>query len=89
MDIPFFKYTLLVDSPKSNIFVIDKPTDEVCKRFQLSCFFDFGLGENELAHIIIFPSHTEESMREIIKAYFDILYRESDTGDGSEVPSNP
>ena len=55
-------------SPKSNIFVIDKPTDEVCKRFQLSCLFDFGLGENELAHIIIFPSHTEESMREIIKA---------------------
>ena len=55
-------------APLSNIFVINKPSDEICKRFQLSCFFDYGYGEKELAHIIIFPSHTEQCMQEIIKA---------------------
>lgn len=55
-------------APLSNIFVINKPSDEICRRFQLSCFFDLGQGENELAHIIIFPSHTAQAMREIVEA---------------------
>ena len=46
-----------------NTFVIDKPSDSICKKFQLATF-DFN-GKLS-AHIIVFPYHTHESMNELI-----------------------
>ena len=46
-----------------NTFVIDKPSDEICKKYQLSTF-DF-LGK-ECAHIIIFPYHKLEDIKCLI-----------------------
>ena len=46
----------------ANTFVIDKPNDEVCKKFQLATFFD---GSKEKAHIIIYPFHKKEIMLEL------------------------
>ncbi len=49
---------------RANIFVVDAPTEAVCKKYQLSCFDDEnadGVTEKK-AHIIIFPSHGEAEM---------------------------
>ena len=46
-----------------NTFVIDKPNDEICKKYQLATFKHNGV---ESAHIIIFPYHTEESMNALL-----------------------
>ena len=46
-----------------NTFVIDKPCDEICKKYQLSTF---NFCERECAHIIIFPYHTIEDMQCLI-----------------------
>lgn len=42
-----------------NTFVIKKPSDDICKKYQLATFNYNG---EECAHIIIFPYHTKESM---------------------------
>lgn len=49
----------------SNTFVIDKPSDEICKHYQLSDFPD-GDGK-EKAHIIIFPYHEKDIMSKFIE----------------------
>lgn len=48
----------------SNTFVIPKPSEEICKKYQLATFID-AKGE-EKAHIIIFPFHKREIMDELI-----------------------
>ena len=53
-------------APLSNIFVIDRPSEETCRRFQLSCFDENEEGRVALkAHIIIFPSHRQKEMDEL------------------------
>ncbi len=48
----------------SNTFVVKKPNEALCKKYQLATFLDRdGL---EKAHIIIFPFHKEEIMDELI-----------------------
>ncbi len=47
----------------SNIFVVDAPSDEICKKYQLSCFKD-KLGKQK-AHIIIFPYQDQEIIKEL------------------------
>ena len=47
----------------SNTFVVDKPSDEVCKKYQLATFTDAE--GKEKAHIIIFPFHTRDAMQEL------------------------
>ena len=49
---------------RSNTFVIPKPPDEICKKYQLATFID-ARGEKK-AHIIIFPFHKREIMDELI-----------------------
>lgn len=49
---------------KSNTFVIDAPSEEICKKYQLSCFKD-KLGNNK-AHIIIFPYQNQESIKNLV-----------------------
>ena len=50
---------------KSNTFVIDKPSEKICKKYQLSDFKDDnGIDK---AHIIIFPYHKEKVMKEFVK----------------------
>lgn len=46
-----------------NTFVIDKPSEEICKKYQLSTFNFLG---KECAHIIIFPYHKLEDMECLI-----------------------
>lgn len=49
----------------SNIFVIDKPSDEICKKYQLASFIDDeGVSK---AHIIAFPFHKIEIINELVK----------------------
>ena len=48
----------------ANIFVINKPADAICKKYQLSTFKKTD--NNEKAHIIIFPYHTEQKMRALV-----------------------
>jgi len=56
-------------APCSNIFVIDKPSDEVCKQFQLSTFDVVENRKNvDKAHIIIFPHHKKENMLKLVNA---------------------
>ena len=48
----------------SNTFVIPKPCEDICKKYQLATFVDHdGL---EKAHIIIFPFHKREIMDELV-----------------------
>lgn len=49
----------------ANTFIIDKPSDKICKKYQLSVFKDDN-GKDK-AHIIIFPYHKERIMREFVK----------------------
>ena len=54
----------------SNTFVIPKPCEDVCKKFQLATFVDYdGL---EKAHIIIFPFHKKEIMEELVAALAEV-----------------
>ena len=48
----------------SNTFVIRKPDEDICKKYQLATFID-SKGE-ERAHIIIFPFHKKEIMNELV-----------------------
>lgn len=55
-------------SGNGNIFVIDKPTDELCRKYQLSTF-DITLNSGQKvnkAHIIIFPYQEETVIRELV-----------------------
>lgn len=45
---------------KSNTFVINAPSEEICKKYQLSCFSDKS--GNPKAHIIIFPYQSREAI---------------------------
>ena len=47
----------------SNTFVIPKPCEEICKKYQLATFVDHD--GREKAHIIIFPFHKREIMDEL------------------------
>ena len=47
----------------SNIFVIDRPCEQISKKYQLSDFDDNGV---QKSHIIIFPYHKENVMKELI-----------------------
>lgn len=49
----------------SNTFVIDKPSDSICKKYQLSNFKDNN--GNDKAHIIIFPSHKQKIIKELVE----------------------
>lgn len=57
-NIEFFK-----GNKYGNIFIINKPNDYICKKFQLATF---KYENNEKAHIIIFPSHKKEIIDELI-----------------------
>lgn len=46
-----------------NIFIVEKPSEEICKKYQLATFTENDI---EYAHIIIFPSHKKEVMEELI-----------------------
>ena len=50
----------------SNIFIIEKPSENLCKYYQLSTFTDKD--GKDLAHIIIFPYHENDSMSELARA---------------------
>ena len=53
---------------KSNIFVIDRPSDELCKKYQLSCFDAMEGGVmRQKAHVIIFPHHKKSDMLALAK----------------------
>lgn len=56
------KYSLF--SNECNIFVIDKPSDAICEKYQLATF---SQGEIQKAHIIIFPFHEKRYMDELIE----------------------
>lgn len=51
------------DEEKCNIFVIDKPSDKICKKYQLTTYKEEGVPK---AHIIIFPFHKKEMMDMLI-----------------------
>ncbi len=57
--IKFFRFE------NANTFVIDKPSDEVCKKYQLATFFEW---DKEKAHIIIYPFHKKEIMLELVNS---------------------
>lgn len=46
-----------------NTFIIDKTNDEICKKYQLATF---KYEEKECAHIIIFPYHKLEDMKNLV-----------------------
>ncbi len=50
---------------RGNIFVIDKPSDEICNMYQLADFVDTD--GHPCAHIIIFPFHKEPIMRGLVR----------------------
>ena len=45
-----------------NTFVISQPREETCKKYQLSTFMYEG---KKAAHVIIFPYHSEKSMKQL------------------------
>lgn len=55
-----------IKNEKSNTFVIDAPSEDICKKYQLSCFKDKN-GQDK-AHIIIFPYQSQSVMRELVDA---------------------
>ena len=55
-----------------NIFIITKPSDEICYKYQLATF---NYKTNKKAHIIIFPFHKKEIMNELVK---EIAYETHD-----------
>lgn len=47
-----------------NIFVIHKPSDEICKKYQLA---SFSRDNVEYAHVIIFPYHSKNVINELVE----------------------
>ncbi len=55
-------------APLSNVFVIEEPSAQMTKKYQLSCFEEMENGVFlPKAHIIVFPSHREKEMRELVE----------------------
>lgn len=54
---------LTFDEDKCNIFVINKPSDSICKKYQLTTFTEDKV---EKAHIIIFPFHKKQIIDQLI-----------------------
>lgn len=50
--------------PNSNIFIIKKPSNAICKKYQLATFSDSN--KNQHAHILIFPFHKKEIIKELL-----------------------
>ncbi len=48
---------------ETNIFVINKPSDAICKKYQLATFSADG---KDMAHIIIMPFHSEKIIEELV-----------------------
>lgn len=48
----------------SNLFIIKRPSEKICHRFQLSTF---NVNGQNMAHIMIFPFHSKKLMKEIIR----------------------
>ena len=48
---------------KGNIFVIKKPSDELCMKYQLATFEE---NNEEFAHIIITPGHKKEDIQNLV-----------------------
>lgn len=48
---------------KGNIFVINKPSNDICKKYQLSTF---EKGNKTYAHIIIFPFHEKKIINKLV-----------------------
>lgn len=46
-----------------NIFVLDKPSNYICQKYQLATFHHNGVDK---AHIIIFPFHSSEIIKELV-----------------------
>lgn len=46
-----------------NIFIIYKPSDEICSKYQLATFKRGGV---DYAHVIIFPYHSKDVMQELV-----------------------
>lgn len=63
-----------IRSGKGNIFVLDKPAESICKKYQLSTFdiCNGGIKEQK-AHIIIFPYQSEETICELIRDLREIV----------------
>jgi hypothetical protein len=57
-----------------NTFIIEKPSDDVCKYYQLATF---SSDQGEFAHVIIFSSQDKK----VIKQLADTLYLEKKKGD--------
>ena len=57
-NITFFK-----GNEYGNIFIISKPNNRICEKFQLATF---KYKNEEKAHIIVFPSHKKEKIDELI-----------------------
>ena len=57
-EIPYIK-----GEENGNIFVIENPGDEICKKYQLATFTKDG---NDYAHIIVFPYHQEDKIKELV-----------------------
>lgn len=61
------KYQIPYEQFKNgNIFVVAKPNDEICKKFQLATFRD--VDGKDKAHIIIFPFHKQYVIDKLIKS---------------------
>lgn len=54
-----------------NIFVIDKPSEYICKKYQLATFY---YNNNKKAHVIIFPYHQLKNIQELINDLKSDLY---------------
>ncbi|MBQ8472456.1 MAG: hypothetical protein IJ501_03020 [Bacilli bacterium] len=48
---------------KGNIFLIEKPSDELCKKYQLATFVGT---DKEYAHVIIFPFHSKDIIKQLV-----------------------
>ena len=46
-----------------NIFILDKPSDEICKKYQLASFKDTA--GNDKCHVIIYPFHKRDIMKQL------------------------
>lgn len=67
----------------SNIFVIHKPSDDICKKYQLATFTRDRI---DYAHIVIFPYHNVEVMNELIRdlVYNKVRLNKKSKGDSNE-----
>ncbi len=68
--------------PNGNTFIIEKPSDDVCKYYQLATF---SSDQGEFAHVIIFSSQDKN----VIKQLADTLYQDKKKGNPYvKIPTN-